>query len=260
LPDGAALYVIAAGRLADSPREATGFSLFAVGPDGLVGIIPQNPFIYALHASPDAPAVDIKSDGALLAGNVSYGQLARIQVPPGGYPIDIYPAGGATKVYSDSVSDLAAGESYLTVAAGFLAPAPEEGAFRLITLADNLADAPDGARTQVIHASPDAPAVDISTMSNGIHLDVPLLVEGLRFGQLTADDGLAVPAASFELGVAQAGVPTPVAKFGLTTVTGLRAFVLATGALSPDPGEQPFALMVVNTSAQPWTVSRVDPH
>jgi hypothetical protein len=253
------LYVIAAGKLAQSPREATAFSLFAVGPDGLVGIIPQNPFVYALHASPDAPAVDIKSNDALLAGNLSYGQLGRIQLPPGDYPLDIYPAGGATSVFSGSVSGLTAGESYLAIAAGFLAPAPEEGGFRLITLADNLVDAADGARTQVIHASPDAPAVDISTMSNGVHLDQPLLVEGLRFGQLTADAGLAVPAATFRLGIAQAGVPTPVASFGLTTVAGLRAFVIATGALSPNPGQQSFALMVVNTSAQPWTVARVMP-
>src|SRR5262249_36304401 len=153
------LYVIAAGRLAESPRSPTGFSLMAVGPDGLVGVIQQNPFVYALHASPDAPAVDLKSNGALLAGGLSYGQLGRLQVPPGSYPIDVYPAGGATKVYSGSVDDLVAGESYLSVAAGFLAPAPEEAGFRLINLADNLADATDGARTQVIHASPDAPAV-----------------------------------------------------------------------------------------------------
>jgi hypothetical protein len=259
LPAGVPLYVIAAGRLAESPRVETGFSLFAVGPDGLVGILPQNPFVYALHASPDAPAVDIKSGGAMLAANLSYGQLGRVQVPPGAYTLDIFPAGGATAVYSDEVSGLVAGESYLSIAAGFLAPAPEEGAFRLITLADNLVDTQDGARTQVVHASPDAPAVDISTISNGVHLDQPLLVEGLRFGNVTADEGLAVPAATFDIGIAQAGVPTAVAKFGLTTTNGLRAYVIAAGALAPEGHQQPFGLMVVNTSVQPWGVAMLAP-
>jgi hypothetical protein len=261
LPDGAPLYVIAAGRLVATPDAApdTELSLFAVGPDGLVGIIPQNPFIYALHASPDAPAVDLRSGGQPLASNLSYGQLGRIQVAPGTATLDVYAAGGSTSVYSDSVSGLTAGESYLAIAAGFLAPQPDEGTFRLIALANELGDPGDGARLQVIHASPDAPAVDISTLM-GAHLAQPLLVSGLRFGELTAAAGLAVPALALDLGIAPAGVPTPVATFGIAPAHGDRGFVIAAGALSPLAGQQAFSLMVVNTSVTPWSVTSIAPH
>jgi hypothetical protein len=261
LPAGAQLYVIAAGRLGESPRAETGFSLMAVGPDGLVGAIPQNPMIYALHASPDAPAVDLRAGGALLAGNLAYGQIGKVQVPPGSAVVDILPAGGTTVVYSAQLADLAAGESYLALAAGFLAPQPEEAAFRVIAVQDELADDDvDNARTQIIHASPDAPAVDISTVSNGLHLDLPLLVEGLRFGDVTEGEGLSVPAATFDLGIAQAGVPSFAARFGVTTARGQRAIAIAAGAFSPSGEQKGFSLMVVDTSAQPWTVASIYPH
>ena len=261
LPAGAQLYVIAAGRLAESPRAETGFALMAVGPDGLIGVVLQNPMIYALHGSPDAPAVDLRAGGALLAGNLAYGQMGRVQVPPGSAVVDILPAGGTTVVYSAQLASLAAGESYLALAAGFLAPQPEDGAFRVIAVQDELADDDlDNARTQVIHASPDAPAVDISTVSNGLHLDQPLLVEGLRFGEVTEGEGLSVPAATFDLGVAQAGVPSFAARFGLTTGRGQRAIAIATGAFSPIGEQRSFSLMVVDTSVQPWTVGMIAPH
>jgi len=260
LPDGAPLYVIAAGRLDASPGAAIGFSLFAVGPDGLVGVIRQNPFVYALHAAPDAPAVDLRTGGALLAGGLAYGQLGRVQVPPGDHALDVSAAGSTTTIYTANLTGLTAGDSYLAVAAGFLTPQPEEAAFRVIAVQDQLADASDGARAQVIHASPDAPAVDISTVS-GAHLDQPLLVESLRFGQQTDAAGLAIPAAALDLGVAPAGVPSPVARFGITTQPGLRAFVIAAGALSPANADQrSFSLMVVNASVQPWAVASIAPH
>jgi hypothetical protein len=260
LPDGAPLYVIASGELGESPRAETGFALMAVGPEGLVGVIRQNPFVYALHASPDAPAVDLGAGaGARLATNLSYGQLGRIQLPVGDATVDIYAAGGSTAVASAELTDLTAGESYLAVAAGFLAPAPEEGSFRVMVVQDQLVDADAGARAQIIHASPDAPAVDISTLA-GAHLATPLLVESLRFGQLTEDAGLEIPAAALDLGIAQAGVPTPVATFGVTTTAGLRAFVVAAGALAPTAERRPFSLMVVNTTVQPWVVANVAPH
>ncbi len=66
LPEGAELFVIATGLLGKLPRQADGFALLAVGPSGSIGFIRQNPVVFALHASPDAPAVDI------FAGNATF--------------------------------------------------------------------------------------------------------------------------------------------------------------------------------------------
>jgi hypothetical protein len=59
LPEGAELFVVATGLLSELPRDDDGFSLLAVSPTGSIGFIKQNPVVFALHASPDAPAVDI---------------------------------------------------------------------------------------------------------------------------------------------------------------------------------------------------------
>ena len=58
------------------PRESAGFGLLAVGPDGTIGLIRQNPVVFALHASPDAPAVDIYAGETALTTNLAFGQLS----------------------------------------------------------------------------------------------------------------------------------------------------------------------------------------
>ncbi|MEZ4367594.1 MAG: DUF4397 domain-containing protein [Kofleriaceae bacterium] len=262
LPAGADLFVIALGRLADLPRQDSGFALLAVGPAGVVGRIDQNPVVYALHASPDAPDVDIReasSDG-LLIGALPYGGLDSVQVPPGSYTLDFYGAGSpaGTPAASATTPALAAGQRYLAVATGFLSPVGDEPGFQLIAVADEFAlDDPD-ARLRAIHASPDAPAVDIGT-AVGFTMDAPVLIEDAAFGDATAGAGLSVPAAALTLGVAAANAPTAVATFGVTTTAGLRAFAVATGALSPAGDEAPFALTVVDTTASPWTVAALAP-
>jgi hypothetical protein len=261
LPAGAELLVLAIGRLAQAPDADDGFALMAIGPDGLVGVIPQDPSIYALHASPDAPRVDIRAgaDGPLAIGNLGYGELARAQVSPGDVALAFYGAGGSgTPAATANVTGLEAGKSYLAIAAGMLTPGHGEQAFGLIALADDMLRTTVDARARVVHASPDAPAVDVGTVT-GNYVDQPALVQNLRFGEATADDGLALPAASLTVGVAQAGLPQAVAKFGLTTEHGLRAFAVAAGALSPNEGEQPFGLMIVDASVTPWQVAMLSP-
>ena len=92
LPEGAELFVVATGQLADLPRQETGFSLLAVGPDGAIGLIPQNPTVFAFHAGSDAPAVDICVTDSPLLENVPFGAIGGVQVPPGSYTLDFYAA------------------------------------------------------------------------------------------------------------------------------------------------------------------------
>ena len=91
LAEGETYYVIATGFLEDLPRETSGFSLLAVGDTGSVGFIAQNPTVYAMHSSPDAPAVDIFAGEAELVDDLAFGELsAPIQVPPGSYTLDFH--------------------------------------------------------------------------------------------------------------------------------------------------------------------------
>lgn len=263
LPAGGELFVIAIGRLGELPRQDTGFSLLAVGPSGVIGRIPQNPTVFALHASPDAPTVDIReaSGDALLIGDLAYGELGQVQVPPGSYTLDVYGAGAepGAPAASAATPTLAAGERYLAIASGFLSPIGDEEPFQLLAVADEFALEASGARVRAIHASPDAPVVDIGTVT-GIIMDAPRLLEDVPFTGASDGEGLAVPAAELTLGIAAADSANAAATFDVTTADGLRTFAVAMGALSPAKDEASFELGLVITSSWPWTVARVAPN
>jgi len=270
LPDGGELFVIAIGSINLLPREDAGFVLLAAAgnPGGAIGIVRQNPTAYALHAGPDAPAVDIFAGDTELVDNISFGDLSDgIQVPPGVYTLDFFPTspgsdrpGGAPAASFDT-PNLSAGQRYLSIATGFLAPdAPGEQPFTLIAFPDafDLDDAAN-ARITAIHASPDAPAVDIGTVDMDNMIDA-VIWENLVYLMGMPAAGTSVPAAALTLGGAPTGNTATVATFDVTTVAGLRAFAAAIGALAPDEGEEAFRLALVNTGVWPWTVAEVNPN
>lgn len=56
-----------------------------------------NACIRLLHASPDAPAVDIYANGSIIVQNLAFGQLTEYScVRPGMYRLTVYPAGTTT--------------------------------------------------------------------------------------------------------------------------------------------------------------------
>jgi hypothetical protein len=263
LPAGGELFVIATGSLAKLPREDDGFGLLAVAPIGELGIIRQNPTVYALHAGPDVGAADIFAGDLELVDNLSFADLSdNIQVPPGVYTLDFFahtpgsvrPPG--TPAASFDTPQLDAGERYVAVAAGFLNPdAPGEEPFQLLAYRDDFAFDALNTRARAVHASPDAPAVDIGT-ATGTQISA-VVFSNLSFAQGSAGEGAAIPEASLRLGVAPTGDINTVATFDVTTVADLRAFTFAVGALSPDVGEEGFRLVLVNTSESPWAASEI---
>ncbi|MGD8869104.1 MAG: DUF4397 domain-containing protein [Gemmatimonadales bacterium] len=277
LPSAAEVFVIAAGSLQLLPREEAGFALFAVVayPGGVfdeassnVTLIRQNPTVYALHGGPDAPAVDIFAGDTELVADLSFAGLSgTVQVPPGAYTLDFFPATpgsdrpGGDPAASFFTPNLNAGERYLAIASGFLSPdAAGEQAFNLVAFRDafELSDAANS-RIQAVHASPDAPAVDIGTVNGGGTIEA-VVFENLVYPAGKPDAGVSVPVADLTLGVAPTGDANPVATFDVTTLAGLRAFAVAIGALNPDAGEESFRLAVINTATWPWTVAQVNPN
>jgi hypothetical protein len=266
LPDGAEIFVIATGLLGNLPREAAGFSLLAVGPTGALGFLKQNPTVYALHDSPDAPAVDLFVGDAELADDLAFGALsAPIQVPPATYTIDFFahtpgaqkPAGSPAA--SAPTGALEAGERYLAIATGFLAPKGNNPKFQLAAFKEGFAldDAAKG-RVRAIHASPDAPAVDIGVV-NGKSIN-PVLIPNLAFPNSTPEDGLSVAPATVPLGITPTGAnSTIVASFDVPITAGLRAFGVAAGALAPAGAQPGFRLFVIDTKASPWTLATLTP-
>ncbi|TNE85614.1 MAG: DUF4397 domain-containing protein [Deltaproteobacteria bacterium] len=259
LPDGGELWVIATGLLEDLAREETGFSLLAVAPTGSIGFIKQDPVVYALHAGADAPAVDIFAGTTELVDNAAFGDIsAPVRVPPGSYDLEFYAhTVGSTKpgvspAAVQSTPELAAGERYLAIATGFLSDTP---AFQLVPIAEGFEGDGSDARLRVVHASPDAPTVDIGTVASGVLTPVADF-SGASFGDASAAGGVGLPTGSYDIGVAAANSTSPLFTFsGLGLVAGDQITAVAAGSVTA--GE--FQLMLVDMSAEPWGVVAVTP-
>lgn len=257
LPAGGEVFVIATGRLGKLPRDADGFGLLAVGPAGTIGLIRQNPTVFVLHASPDAPAVNLNLAGTStnVVANLAFGALsAPLQVAPGAVSLDVLVSAGGAFVANYTTPALAAGERYLAIASGYAANPVR--AFTVIPLQDQFAPAA-GARVRVMHASPDAPAVDVGVVAGASFTPVAAF-SGLAFGNASAGSGLELGAGALTIGVAAAGTTTPVATFDLSLSAGQRAFAVAGGSLAA--GGQTFRLLIVDVTGFPWQTVSVLPN
>ena len=257
------LFVIATGSLVEPARAEDGFSLLVVGPDGSLGFLKQNPVVYALHGSPDAPAVDIYAGESLLVENIAFSELSgAVQVPPADfYVLDFYPTGTGPGAPTASFQTpaLAAGGAYLAVAAGELAPEDTDEAFTLLAF-EELFETTDVSRVRAVHASGDAPPVDIGSVDSATGDLSVVVFENLAFGEASDGVGAELPVGDLTLGVAPTGDATPVATFDVTTTAGLQTFAVAVGALAPDAGDASFRLILVVASANPWIGAEVLPN
>ena len=260
LPSGTEVFVVASGLLADLPREATGFQLWAIGSEPSATPIKQNPTVFALHGSPDAPRVDVYVGGTnvKLIDNLGFGELSgAVQVPPGSYDLDFKATGSSATAATLGTPTLAAGERYLAIASGFLTPEVGAEAFQLLAYADMFDPEASAAELMVLHASPDAPAVDVGPSSSGVVTPVPDFTN-IPFKGASPDGGTTLSPGALTIGVAVTTTTNAVAEFDVTLSGGLRAYAAAIGTLGSD-GES-FRLAVVNTSVFPWVAAEVLPN
>jgi hypothetical protein len=261
VPEGASVFVIATGLLEALPREAAGFGLLAVGPDGVIGLLQQNPFVYALHASPDAGEVDICVGDTTLVAGAEYFDLARIQVPPGEYDLEFHASPSdctGEPVSTQPTGGLAAGQQYLAIATGEVSP--EQGddnqTFRLAAYVEDFdLDAAPEATFRVIHSAI-APTVDVGTLDiNGQLTDDTLLVTDLSWPN--ESDVVTVPADDYQVGIIGANVmlpDPPLAAYVAPLGEGTRAWAIAVGDLQSNGGEPGFSVWALLTNTQPWTL------
>lgn len=171
-----------------------GLTLLALAWTVPAGAQSGNARVRVIHASPDAPAVDVFVDGTAALTNVAFPAISDyLEVPAGARNIQVAPAGaGASAAVITANPTLEAGAAYTVAAVGQLAN------IRGQVYNDNLAAPAAGkAHVRVIHASPDAPAVAVK-VANG-----PTLIQSLAFPN--ASDYLPVDAGSYNLQVTPAG-------------------------------------------------------
>lgn len=191
------------------------------------------------HLSPDAPNVDVFVDDEAVLEDVPFKAVSDyLELPAGTYNVKVAPAGeGPESAVLEEDLDVPAAD--LTVAAvGEVAD--ENQPLELAVFEDDNSDpGDDTARVRAVHASPDAPAVDVVVAETG-----DALFEGVEFG----DSGYAeVPAGSYRLCVYPAGErEEAVLGADVEAAGGSVASAFAAGYVAPDdaPADEAFDIVL----------------
>jgi hypothetical protein len=144
-------------RMAILAVAAAPLLLAACGKDNITA--PSNTAtanVRVAHLSPDAPAVDVYVNGTKALSNIPFKEVSSyLPVPAGSTNFRVTPANAATPVVIDATVTLNAGGSYTVAATGFLA------GIQPLLLEDDRGTTGQS-KVRFVHASPDAPAVDIA--------------------------------------------------------------------------------------------------
>jgi len=182
--------------------------------------------VRVMHASPDAPAVDIFVDGQKAVTALAFpSNTGYVSLPAGPHDVAVFasPSNGTGTPVLKATLQVAAGKDYTVLAVGRLA----DSTLSLLPLEDNnSAPAAGNAHVRLIHASPDAPAVDVVVAGTNTKVFSNIAFKGV--GAYTP-----VPAGTYNLDV-------KVASSGQTvkSITGLALgdrtvyTVVATGSAS----------------------------
>jgi hypothetical protein len=191
--------------------------------------------VRVIHASPDAPAVDIYLNDSKAITNLAYKAASDFAaVPAGSYAVKVTATGATDAVISANLP-LEAGQSYTVVAVGQLADITAR-----VYVDDTSSLASGQARLRVIHASPNTPGVDVAVTGG------PVLINNLAFPD--ASDDLDVDAGTYNVEVRPAGTETAALSApGLALEAGKYYTVLAVGLLGGSPALE--LLPVVDTLA-----------
>ena len=193
--------------------------------------------VRVVHASPDAPNVDVLVDDAVALSDVPYLEVSDyLEVPAGDRNLKVNAAGTGTTVI-DADADLAEATDYTVIAGGPLADIEP-----IVLEDDNSAPGAGNVRVRAIHGAPSAPAVDIYVTAPGADLatGTPVLTN-VVFGQVA--DYLEAPAGTYQVRVTPAGSKTVVIDSGtLTLVSGQVRTAIAVDAAG---GGAPFDLLLL---------------
>ena len=193
--------------------------------------------VRVVHASPDAPSVDVLVDDAQVLSSVPYlGSSSYLEVPAGSRNVKVNAAGSSTTVI-DADLPVTAGTDYTVIAGGLASDiAP------IVLEDDRTAPSAGNVKVRAVHGAPSAPAVDIYVTAPGAVLEAatPALTN-VPFG--AASDYLAVPAGDYQVRVAPAGSKTVVIDSG--TLTLVAGQVRTAIAVDSQGGGGPFDLLLL---------------
>ncbi|WP_100639966.1 DUF4397 domain-containing protein [Marinobacter salexigens] len=151
--------------------------------------------VRVLHASPDAPAVDVAIDGNVVLTGVKFQQgTGYLYVPAGTREISVQVGGADVLIESFALDE---GRFYSIIAQDSVA------SLDLEALDDTERRANGTIDVTVVHASPDAGSVDVNVTAPGAALPAMPTLPNVPFGANATLDP--VPAADYQVRIAGAG-------------------------------------------------------
>ena len=202
-------------------------------------------WVRVLHASPDAPAVDVYLDGTIVDAltNVPFGTISGyLEIPAGAHNVKVYPTGDTTTPVINADLTFAVGTRTTIAATNAVASIEPQ------VLLDEPAPSCEGAQVRVIHLSADAPAVDIATAGAA---PADAVIQDLAYPN--ASDYLSLPAGSYDLEVRVADTTTVALALPGVAVEACNSYsVFALGsAATPAVGGNPLqVVLAVDATAQ----------
>jgi hypothetical protein len=194
-----------------------------------------------VHASPDAPAVDVVVNGDFaspLVSDLMFREFTSfLSVPADSYNVKVTDSATQGLVPIDVDLDLEAGTRYTVLAVGFLS------ALEPLVATDDPRPIATQAKVRIIHASPSAQNVDIYVTAPGT--DINTVAPTLAAVPFKANTGfLALAAGSYDVTVTLAGTKT--AAIGPATITVANGGVYTAIARDADGGGVPLGLILMD--------------
>lgn len=209
---------------------------------------PAAALLQVIHASADAPAVNVLVNGAgvdALEGVPFAAASAYLELPPGEISAAvnaILADGSEAEVLVVPALALESDVAYTVIAAGSTATllgGGNDNELQLFVLTRPVEATIDGVRLQVLHGSPSAPEVDVYVTAPGGALEGAAT---FAFGEVL--DLGTVPAAEYQIRVTPAGTDTVVFDSGAVALPdGADLSVIAVD--NTGPGASPIALLAV---------------
>ena len=170
------------------------------------------------HASPDAPPVDVYVNGSILYSNLAFSQFGAVaSVPAGIYEATVYPTGKTSPTLLDVLIPATVdGTAYLIAAVN-----PVNYLNLKVFTEQPSAPAPGSVYVNFLHASPDAPPVDIAVVGLGVVFEFQTY--------LNQSPAVSVPQGTYTFQVLISGTSTVVLTVPNVPLTGKSYTVVAEG-------------------------------
>ena len=183
-----------------------------------------------VHAVPGGPAVNVFVDGNQVFTNIAYKQVtSRATLSAGSHSVRIVPVNSQQALIDTTVTLQA--DTYNTIAA-----VGQPNSVQALTMTDSSTlPLPNQARVRLVHASPNAPAVDVAVKGG------PTLFSNVSFP--TATDYIVVGAQPYTVDILSAGTSNIVLTVPNVSLNGSTVYsIYAVGLLN---GQPPLEVLVV---------------